>query len=58
MTAYQFIRPPSLSAEVAQRRAARKKVIEAARRLEHDSYKAMMQRKRRLRARNELATIV
>jgi hypothetical protein len=36
------------SIEVQQRKAARRKVIEAARKLERDSYKAMMQRKRQL----------
>ena len=50
MTAYHVTRTPSLSAEVAERRAARKKVIEKARKLERDSYKAMMQKKRRLQA--------
>jgi hypothetical protein len=39
---------PSLSYDVQQRKAARKKVIEAARKLERDSYKAMMQKNRRL----------
>ena len=50
MTAYHVPRTPSLAAEVAERRAARRKVIETARRLERDNYKAMMRRKRRLQA--------
>ena len=50
MTAYHVTRTPSLAAEVAERRAARKKVIEKARKLERDSYKAWMQKKRRLQA--------
>lgn len=58
MTAYQCTRTSSLGAEVAERRAARRKVIEKARRLERDSYFAMMRRKCRLHARDDLATIV
>ncbi len=52
MTAYHVPRTPSLSAEVAAKKAARRKVIEAARRLEQDSYLALMRRKRRLQARS------
>ena len=54
MTAYQFTRTPSLADKVAARKAARRKVIEAAHRLERDSYKAMMRRKRRLQASSDV----
>lgn len=47
----------SLSQDVQERKAARKKIIALARQLERDSYKAMMQRKRRLHARSDLATL-
>ena len=57
MTAYTFPRTHTLSPDVAARKAARKKVIEKARELEGESYKAFMQRKRQLQARNDLATI-
>jgi hypothetical protein len=54
MTAYYVPRSPSLAAEVAARKAARRRVIEKAHRLEQDSYKAMMRRKRRLQASSNL----
>lgn len=57
MTAYTVPHAHTLSPDVAAKKAARRKVIEQARKLEHDSYKAMMQRKRRLQARTDLATI-
>ncbi len=59
MTAYTIPRTTSttLSQDVAARKAARRKVIEKARKLERDSYKAMMRRRRQLQARSNLATI-
>jgi hypothetical protein len=39
MTAYTFPRTHTLSPDIAERRAARKKVIEKARQLERESYK-------------------
>jgi hypothetical protein len=59
MTTYTVPRttPPTISQDVAQRRAARRKVIENARKLERDSYKAMMRRKRQLLARSALDTM-
>ena len=54
MSDYMYRSTPSLSYNVQQRKAARKKVIEAARKLERDSYKAMMDRRRRLQARSGL----
>src|SRR6266487_1995345 len=56
--AYTFPRAHTLSPDIAQRRAARRKVIERAQHLERESYKAMMRRKRRLQTSNDLATIV
>jgi|SRR2546423_1508077 hypothetical protein len=50
MSDYLYLRTTSLFSDVQQRKAARKKVIEQAHRLERDSYKAMMNRKRRLHA--------
>ncbi len=60
MTAYTAPRTThtTISQDVAARKAARWKVIEAARKLERDSYKAMMQRRRQLKARSNLATMV
>lgn len=52
-----YIRITSLSDDVQQRKAARKKVIDAARKLERDSFKAMMQRKRRLQASSDFDMI-
>jgi hypothetical protein len=46
------------SIEVQQRKAARRKVIEKARKLERDSYIAMMRRKRLLQQTYTLDTIV
>jgi hypothetical protein len=57
MTAYSFPRTHTLSPDVAARKAARKKVIERARELERESYKAFMRRKRQLQANSDLATI-
>jgi hypothetical protein len=52
MTAYTVPRAYTISPDVAQRKAARRKVIEQARKLERDSYKAMMRRKRQLQRNN------
>lgn len=59
MTAYTLppTTPTTISQDVAARKAARKKVIERAQRLERESYKAMMQKKRQLQANIRLATI-
>jgi hypothetical protein len=57
MTAYPSSHTQTLSTEVAARKAARRKVIEQARKIEADSYKAMMQKRRQLQARSDLATI-
>ena len=57
MTAYSFPHTQTLSPDVAERRAARKKVIERAHRLERESYKALMRKKRQLHASTDLATI-
>ena len=47
MTNYHLTPPTTLpSLEVQQRKAARRKVIEEARKLDRDSYKAMMHRRR------------
>ena len=43
--------------DVAARKAARKKVIEQARELERESYKAMMQKRRQLQTSYQLDTI-
>lgn len=50
MSDYLYLRTSSLSSDVQERKAARKKIIEQARKLERDSYKAMMDRRRRLQA--------
>ena len=52
MTAYTFPRTEPLSADVAERRAARRKVIARAHRVERESYKAMIQKRRQLQARS------
>ena len=52
MSDYLYRQTTSLSFDVQHRKAARKKVIEAARKLERDSYKAMMDRKRQLHAKS------
>ena len=57
MTAYTVPHAHTLSPDVAAKKAARRKIIEQAHKLERDSYKAMMQRKRQLQAGNRLATI-
>ena len=57
MIAYTIPRAHTLSPDVAARRAARKKVIEKARQLERESYKALMRRKHQLQASTDLATI-
>jgi hypothetical protein len=54
MSEYLYPRTPSRSFAVQERKAARKKVIEQARKLEQDSFKAMMQRKRRLQTSSDL----
>ena len=58
MTAYSFPRTQTLYPDVSERRAARKKVIERAQRLERESYKALMRKRRQLQARNDLVTMV
>jgi len=55
MTAYNLTPTQTISPDVAERKAARKKVIEQAQQLERESYKAFMRRKRMLQARNDLA---
>jgi len=57
MTAYTIPRAQTLSSDVAARRAARRKVIENARKLERDSYKAMMRKRRMLQGATTLDTI-
>jgi hypothetical protein len=57
MTAYTFSRTQTIPQDVAARKAARKKVIEKAHKLESDSYKAMMQKRRQLQASSRLATM-
>jgi hypothetical protein len=57
MTAYTIPRPQTLSSDVAARKAARRKVIEQARKLEADSYKALMQKRRQLQGATTLDTI-
>ncbi len=57
MTAYTIPRAQTISQDVAARKAARRKVIEKAHKLERDSYKAMMQRKRQLQRTYTLDTI-
>jgi hypothetical protein len=57
MTAYTFPRTHTLSPDVAERRAARKKVIERAHRLERENYKAMMRKKRQLHERMRTAIV-
>ena len=57
MTAYTILHAQTLSPDVAARRAVRRKVIENARKLERDSYKAMLQRRRQLQGATTLDTI-
>jgi hypothetical protein len=58
MTAYTIPHAPTLSPDLAARKAARRKIIEKARQLERESYKAMMQRRRQLQASNRLDRMV
>ena len=58
MTAYTVPHAHTLSPDVAQRRAARRKVIERAQRVERESYQALMRKKRQLQVGSNLATIV
>ena len=58
MTSYTFSHAYILSPDVAERRAARRKVIERAHRIEQESYKALMRKRRQLQAGSNLATIV
>lgn len=58
MTAYNFTPIHTLSPDVAERKAARKKVIERAQRVERESFKALMRRKRQLHVSTDLATII
>ncbi len=48
MTTSKWIPSQALSPDIAARKAARRKIIEKAQRLERESYKAMMQRKRQV----------
>ena len=57
MTAYSFPHAQTLSPDVAERKAARKKVIEKARQLEQESYKALMRKRRMLQGATTLDTI-
>jgi hypothetical protein len=57
MTAYNFTSTHTLSPDIAAKKAARRKVIEKAQRLERESYKAMMQKRRVLQGATSLATI-
>jgi hypothetical protein len=54
MSEYLDQHTPSLSSAVQERKAARKKVIEKARKLDRDSFIAMMRRKRRLQTSRDL----
>jgi hypothetical protein len=54
MSEYLSQRTPSLSSEVQERKAARKKVIAKARKLERDSFIALMRKKRRLQTSRDL----
>jgi hypothetical protein len=55
MTQYHLTPSATLPSLIAQeRKAARKKVLEAARKRERASFKAMMQRKRQLQASSDL----
>ena len=48
MTAYTLTRAQTISQDVAARKAARREIIERAQRLERESYKALMQKRRKL----------
>jgi hypothetical protein len=54
MTAYNVTRANTLSPAVTARKAARKKVIERAQRIERESYKAHMRKKRLLQASSDM----
>ena len=54
MTTYNLTPTIVLSPAIAERRAARKKVIERARQIERKSYLAFMQKKRRLQVSSDL----
>ncbi len=57
MTAYTFPRTYTLSPDVAERKAARRKVIARAHRLERESYKALMRKRPMLQGATTLDTI-
>ena len=57
MTAYAIPRPQTISHDVAARKAARRKVIERAHRVERESYKALMRKRRMLQGATTLDTI-
>ena len=57
MTAYTLPREQTIFSDVAARKAAQHKIIERAHKLERDSYKAMMQKRRQLQASSRLATM-
>ena len=57
MTAYSFPHTHTLSLDVAARRAARREVIERAHRVERESYKALMRKRRMLHGATTLDTI-
>ncbi len=57
MTASSFPHTHTLFPEVAARRAARRKVIARAQRLERESYKALMRKRRMLQGATTLDTI-
>ncbi len=54
MTAYNFPHAITISQDVAAKKAARRKIIERARQLERESYKAFMRKKRLLQAASEM----
>lgn len=58
MSEYLYLRTTSLSFDVQQRKAARRKVIERAQQIELESYKAHMRKKRQLHAAAALDTMV
>ena len=57
MSDYMYHLTTPLSYDVQERKAARRKVIEQARKIERESYKAMMQRRRQLQGATTLDTI-
>jgi hypothetical protein len=58
MTAHTLPHAQTISSDIAARKAVRRKVIARAQKLERDSYKAMMQKRRQLQASSRPATIV